>query len=612
MPKDQTQCGSCSKPSKYKCPRCLAPSCSMLCVQTHKTTSNCSGIRDKTQYVSLRTFDSSQLASDFAFLEGGARVADNAARDTIHTSETQPTHSKLTPKQQHLLRNCSSRKITLRFMPRGMSRHESNQSMFHIKSKTISWTAEFIFTCKEGNVRVSTIQSAIKESATLKDTLVNLLSPKSSAIPPEKLCQLNRFSGAPVDALFVYLRREHVPANEPLYHTLKPHATILESLTKKVIVEYPTFLVCLDALEQRQVVADVVVDAKPTSDAESPSVDAVVQLEVGEVESETAEVLDEQNHLEAGVGLCLDHIGASGGVDSSLPQIDDSHVEVADMNGQVTMAFPVMERAVHMAMLLQLDHDPDDVESLRETMTEKDKEDWRRTFWVFNHGLKTMRLDAGPDVYVFTPQGITVCGLVDVLQEILDFVRTPPPTLMDLFGHSKIKIAYFEAKLPTFHAQAPARLVIDPPTLTWTCLNCTERGGMIVLFMYHRAALCSLYRPTIPRWLIVLLAEVSQQDDFAAKEAPTSSADSASVNSLVFEMQVLSMEATVAVDVVQQNRSPWVLLGLLGVDVGGKFRWGAAYEAAWKEFWESEALRVAFCYFVGIFGGSMLKRILVQ
>ncbi|KAJ3221009.1 hypothetical protein HDU81_010969, partial [Chytriomyces hyalinus] len=88
-----------------------------------------------------------------------------------------------------------------------------------------------------------------------------------------------------------------------------------------------------------------------------------------------------------------------------------------------------------------------------------------------------------------------------------------------------------------------------------------------------------------------MLAEISQQCDFASKEATTTSSaiDSASVNSLVFEMQVLSLETAVPVDVVQQNRSPWVLLGLLGIDVGGKFRWGAAYEAAWKEFWENEA-----------------------
>ncbi|KAJ3243050.1 hypothetical protein HDU78_000880 [Chytriomyces hyalinus] len=490
--------------------------------------------------------------------------------------------------------------------------------------------------------------------------------------------------------------------------------------------------------------------------------------------------------------------------------------------GQVAMAFPAMERAVHMAMLLQLDHDPDDIESLRDTMTEKEKEDWRRTFWVFNYGLKTMRLDVGPDVHVFTPQGVKpcrdfgyalggpldensigsqfyFCGLVDVMQEILDFVRTPPPTLMDFFGHSRIKIAYFEAKLAAFHAQVPARLVINPPTLTWTCLNHTERGGMIVLFMYYRAALCSLHRstmylsatsafktptaskhsrhirssihtslknaveiwsvcsqiialtsldrtaaeihmpspstvaqpqlkqkvpinkekssfafpvpsitPVFPAgapgtasasamvvtqlsavfwqesfglcmglyeaavvfWFVLclmgkawwnnaansahpastlgdgesvsslrrryyeciqdlaralrlfetvmgdgelrtdaraptpnmmvyplvdcieaMLVEISQQDDFTAKEAMKSRADSTSVNcdALVFEMQVLSLETTVPVDVVRQNRSPWVLLGLLGIDVGGKFRWGAAYETAWKEFWENEA-----------------------
>ncbi|KAJ3240109.1 hypothetical protein HDU81_004529 [Chytriomyces hyalinus] len=150
------------------------------------------------------------------------------------------------------------------------------------------------------------------------------------------------------------------------------------------------------------------------------------------------------------------------------------------LNGQVTMAFQVMERAVHMTMLLQLDHAPDELEPL---MPEKDKEDWRRTFWVFNHGLKTMRLDAGPDVYVFTAQGVKpcrdvgyalggpldensigsqiyACEILDVMHEILELVRVPPPTLMDLFDNSKI--TFYETKLATFYAHVPARLVIEP------------------------------------------------------------------------------------------------------------------------------------------------------
>ncbi|TPX54579.1 hypothetical protein CcCBS67573_g09562 [Chytriomyces confervae] len=487
------------------------------------------------------------------------------------------------------------------------------------------------------------------------------------------------------------------------------------------------------------------------------------------------------------------------------------------LNGQVAMAFPAMERAVHMAMLLQLEYDPDDIEPLHDIMTEKEKDEWRRTFWVFNYARKTMRLDGGPDVHVFTAQGVKpcrdfgdlmsgpldsnsigspfhVCGLVDVMQEILDFVRTPPSALMDLVGNSRIKVELLGTKLDTWHAQVPTRLLIDPPTLTWTCLNHSERAGMIVLFMYHRAAVCNLHRPTlyltatstfktptaskhcqhirssihtslknaveiwsvcsqivaltsldpsaheihapcagttaqpylkqdvptttekssfpfpVPSitpvfptgapgttsssstvvtqlssifwqenfglcmglyeaavvfWFVLcrmgkawwtnaaisghparsgvgesvsplrrqyyeciqdlaralrlfetvmgegelrsdaraptpnmmtplvdcieaMLAEISQQDDFAANEATTSSVHSASVNSLVFEMQVLSLETTVPVDVVHQNRSPWVLLGLLGIDVGGKFRWGAAYEAAWKQFWKNE------------------------
>lgn len=48
---------------KYTCPRCLAHSCSMLCVIKHKQEADCSGIRDKTSYVPLREYNESHMMS---------------------------------------------------------------------------------------------------------------------------------------------------------------------------------------------------------------------------------------------------------------------------------------------------------------------------------------------------------------------------------------------------------------------------------------------------------------------------------------------------------------------------------------------------------------------
>lgn len=48
---------------KYRCPRCLMKTCSLLCVKQHKLTSGCSGQRDKTAFVSLGDFTDLNLLS---------------------------------------------------------------------------------------------------------------------------------------------------------------------------------------------------------------------------------------------------------------------------------------------------------------------------------------------------------------------------------------------------------------------------------------------------------------------------------------------------------------------------------------------------------------------
>lgn len=48
---------------KYTCPRCLTHTCSLACVQQHKSEADCSGIRDKTAYVPMRQYNESNMMS---------------------------------------------------------------------------------------------------------------------------------------------------------------------------------------------------------------------------------------------------------------------------------------------------------------------------------------------------------------------------------------------------------------------------------------------------------------------------------------------------------------------------------------------------------------------
>ncbi|OLL27093.1 Box C/D snoRNA protein 1 [Neolecta irregularis DAH-3] len=73
-------CTSCSRPARYRCPRCLASSCSLECVHHHKLASACSGISTP-QFLEKRLLHSeAALNSDYRFLLNVERSIDNAAR----------------------------------------------------------------------------------------------------------------------------------------------------------------------------------------------------------------------------------------------------------------------------------------------------------------------------------------------------------------------------------------------------------------------------------------------------------------------------------------------------------------------------------------------------
>lgn len=49
--------------SKYTCPRCEVKTCSLSCVKIHKFELECSGIRDRTAFKSMKKFSNLDLLS---------------------------------------------------------------------------------------------------------------------------------------------------------------------------------------------------------------------------------------------------------------------------------------------------------------------------------------------------------------------------------------------------------------------------------------------------------------------------------------------------------------------------------------------------------------------
>ncbi|KAK5869592.1 hypothetical protein PBY51_024297 [Eleginops maclovinus] len=121
-------CGVCgSEEAKYRCPACLAHSCSLLCVKKHKQDSGCSGIRNKSAFVTLSHFDEMTLLNDYRFLEDTGRFADGATRDKLIGTP------RSTLKAKKLAAHARKVNITLRFLPITFTKSKENSTLFITK-----------------------------------------------------------------------------------------------------------------------------------------------------------------------------------------------------------------------------------------------------------------------------------------------------------------------------------------------------------------------------------------------------------------------------------------------------------------------------------------------
>ena len=98
-------CALCGEPSRYRCPACSIRTCSLACVQLHKSQQSCSGVRETEKFRAVQQFDDAALGRDYRFLEDLDRAVDGSKRAL--RNEAPP--AELASKQQSpdLLRACT-------------------------------------------------------------------------------------------------------------------------------------------------------------------------------------------------------------------------------------------------------------------------------------------------------------------------------------------------------------------------------------------------------------------------------------------------------------------------------------------------------------------------
>ncbi|XP_068445582.1 box C/D snoRNA protein 1 [Clinocottus analis] len=229
-----SNCGVCgSEEAKYRCPACLGNTCSLLCVKKHKDDTGCSGVRNKTAFVTLKDFDEMALLSDYRLLEDTGRFAGGATRDKLIQTPRSTSRAK------RLAANGRKMNLTLRFLPITFTKSKENSTVFFTKEKMFLWHLKVIF--PQSSTEFS--QRRVSDRQTVEQILTPYIHPTES--DPVTRQKLKVYVRTPFDHVKVFMKAEGRKANSVRYHELDIRKTLRDNLSYKTLIEYPVLHVVL-------------------------------------------------------------------------------------------------------------------------------------------------------------------------------------------------------------------------------------------------------------------------------------------------------------------------------------------------------------------------------
>ncbi|KNZ80039.1 Box C/D snoRNA protein 1 [Termitomyces sp. J132] len=152
-------CNSCAW--IYTCPGCSTRTCSLPCSTSHKTTTGCTGQRNKVAYVPMNKYSWGTMMNDYVFLEDVGRRVGDWGKEIIKGGYE--LHRSNGPgrgrggggrgrgrgwggghtKRDVLKMQLEARDVDMDVLPVGMERRKLNQSYWEPKSHTVFLTLEF-------------------------------------------------------------------------------------------------------------------------------------------------------------------------------------------------------------------------------------------------------------------------------------------------------------------------------------------------------------------------------------------------------------------------------------------------------------------------------------
>ncbi|KIK92470.1 hypothetical protein PAXRUDRAFT_829918 [Paxillus rubicundulus Ve08.2h10] len=285
-------CALCTAPARYRCPRCMIPTCSLPCSRKHKQDTGCTGERNKVQYVPMNTYGWGEMMRDYCYLEEVGRQVSEWGNEIVRGGYTMENSGRGKvvcgrggsrrvlngrrkaaagrAKRDMFRAHLEKLDIDVELLPNGMERRKLNQSTFDQKSKCSLLTIEFIcypptapapvssppasaHTIISHQNRLSTTLLAAlqrhvpwtpsKSQKQKENALLSWLPPLANPHPddPEGFIPPHCYIRAHRDFLHtIYPGAAPVNPNAIYYHKLDPTLNLAELLRSTHFVEFPT------------------------------------------------------------------------------------------------------------------------------------------------------------------------------------------------------------------------------------------------------------------------------------------------------------------------------------------------------------------------------------
>ncbi|TRY81275.1 hypothetical protein DNTS_012112 [Danionella cerebrum] len=231
-----SSCEVCeAEEAKYRCPGCMKHSCSLPCVQQHKLSFGCSGVRDKTMFVSLSEFNEINLLSDYRFLEDTARLREQSHRDPVVLAA-----QKFRREGSMITRKARAVKVTLKLLPKTFTKHKENTTIFKKADQRIHWHLKIHFPHSR-----AIFSERFSDDKLLEEILNGFIHPSD----PVKQQRLQLYVSRP-DQIRVFLKAELKLPNAPRYYELDLKKSLQENLMHRTILEFPEVFVVLEEQSQ--------------------------------------------------------------------------------------------------------------------------------------------------------------------------------------------------------------------------------------------------------------------------------------------------------------------------------------------------------------------------